>query len=34
MIRSVAMRVRQFGDKNDFMISELLNVCLLLGTGL
>ena len=29
MIRSVAMRVKQFGDKNDFMMSGLLNVCLL-----
>ena len=29
MIRSVAMRVRQFGDKNASMISRLLNVCLL-----
>ena len=28
------MQVRQFGDKNDFMISGLSNVCLLLGTGL
>ena len=27
MIRSVAMRVRQFGDKNASMISGLLNVC-------
>ena len=34
MIRSVVMQVRQFGDKNDFMISGLSNVCLLLGTGL
>ena len=34
MIRSVATRVRPFGDKISSMTSGLLNVCLLSGTGL
>ena len=29
MIRSVAMRVKHFVDKNDFIMSGLLNVCLM-----
>ena len=34
MIRSAAMLVKQFGDKNTCMTKELSSVCLLLVTGL